>query len=347
MKPKPEFQKTLFLVSLLKKLTSNGAIFFAIMFLFFFIQRANAEPKPPEFYGIYLVTKADKLIEIANLNTYCFFVPGDDQKYMLLAAEPTKINPSDLKGFIVYGDYYMREFFIDQYALAFIDVPPAANFIGRNPWKVKLDRGEKLSYKSYIELHQGWSINSQLFKRKEIAPKCYYIVFRNGSDTLNPDDNVSLLDIYIGDGRHWFFGWDDPDRQNKIRASQKEISLRIQSEDYNNCVSRGETYLRNGDYNQSIQYLTKAIELNPNNVRPYNLRAAAYGSKENYDQVIKDTTKAIELDPNYAPAYMIRAMAYAKKGDREQAAKDANKVMALDPNNKAAAEFLRKKIKKQ
>jgi tetratricopeptide (TPR) repeat protein len=54
--------------------------------------------------------------------------------------------------------------------------------------------------------------------------------------------------------------------------------------------------------NQSINDLTKAIELNPQDKEAYFNRANAYIDLEKYQEAIADYTKAIELDPEYHKA---------------------------------------------
>ncbi len=76
-------------------------------------------------------------------------------------------------------------------------------------------------------------------------------------------------------------------------------------------------------YQDAINDLTKAIELNPNNV------GALYGRADinsrwfkNYKSAIKDFSKIIELEPTNAEAYFNRAHARNSINDQEGARKD-------------------------
>ena len=54
-----------------------------------------------------------------------------------------------------------------------------------------------------------------------------------------------------------------------------------------------------------------------------------------YQQAIDTLNRAIELDPNRAAAYLNRGAAYNGLGQYERAIEDLNKAIALDPKNPA------------
>ena len=55
----------------------------------------------------------------------------------------------------------------------------------------------------------------------------------------------------------------------------------------------------------------------------------AFKGKENYAEAIEDYTKAIEIDPNNVFAYRLRADAKRKLGDNEGADEDDRKAEKL------------------
>ncbi|HNL39313.1 MAG TPA: tetratricopeptide repeat protein, partial [Saprospiraceae bacterium] len=60
-----------------------------------------------------------------------------------------------------------------------------------------------------------------------------------------------------------------------------------------------------------------------------NNRAAAYMNLGQYDKSIEDLTRAIQLQPNYARAYDTRSRVYQLTGQPDKAAADAAKAKEL------------------
>ena len=69
-------------------------------------------------------------------------------------------------------------------------------------------------------------------------------------------------------------------------------------------LNQGIALLEEGQFDLSINYFNKAIEINPRYADAYNNRGLAYGmGKGQYDKAISDFNKAIELNPKYAGFY--------------------------------------------
>jgi tetratricopeptide (TPR) repeat protein len=94
----------------------------------------------------------------------------------------------------------------------------------------------------------------------------------------------------------------------------------------------GRYFLKEGDYDPAIVALTKAIELDPDNLLAYDRRGIAHGRKYEYDDAIVDFTKAIEIDDRYAGAYNNRALSLYKKSMLDEAITDYNKAIELSPD---------------
>ena len=102
---------------------------------------------------------------------------------------------------------------------------------------------------------------------------------------------------------------------------------------YNNL---GYAYNDLGNYNQAIQDLNRAIEINPDRAESYNNRGNSYNSLGNYNQAIQDLNKAIEIKPDYTEAYYNRGIAYAGLGNYRQAIEDYNRAIEIEPAYAAA-----------
>ncbi len=91
-----------------------------------------------------------------------------------------------------------------------------------------------------------------------------------------------------------------------------------------------------GEYEQAIDYYSRAIEFDPKYSIAYNRRGSSYGSLSQYMKAIRDFNKAIELDPKSSHAYYNRGLSYHKFGQYEKSLKDFNKAIELDPKSSHA-----------
>jgi Tetratricopeptide repeat. len=108
------------------------------------------------------------------------------------------------------------------------------------------------------------------------------------------------------------------------------IHSTVANQDYN---ALGNTAYKDGNYNKALEYYTKAIEKDPENVDAYYNRGACYATDyffHHYDKLpqqtyieagledeekafqsaMADFNKALEIDPNYALAYFGKGNAY-------------------------------------
>ena len=66
------------------------------------------------------------------------------------------------------------------------------------------------------------------------------------------------------------------------------------------------------DFDNKLDYLTRAIEISPDFALAYNDRAIAYARKNLYEQAIDDYDRAVKIAPDLAEAYMNKALACDK-----------------------------------
>ncbi len=82
--------------------------------------------------------------------------------------------------------------------------------------------------------------------------------------------------------------------------------------------------------NQIIHELDAAIEHNPEDAKAYSTRGDAYLRKGEYDRAIKDYNAAIKLAPENSEVYVDRGCAYFNKGDCDRAIADYDKAIQLN-----------------
>lgn len=99
---------------------------------------------------------------------------------------------------------------------------------------------------------------------------------------------------------------------------------------YNN---QGISYFKQGKYYKAIEDYNKAIDLNPEESGLYSNRGNAYSKLEHYNEAIEDYNKAIELNPNNLDVYFNRGNAYSKAMQYNKAIKDYSKVIELNSND--------------
>ena len=116
----------------------------------------------------------------------------------------------------------------------------------------------------------------------------------------------------------------------KIEYYTKKIE-----EDPNNIsyfFTRGNTFYDLKEHDKAIENYNKVIELDPKHSFAYNNRGNAFYGLKEYNKAIKDYDKAIELDPNYTLAYNNRGIAYKNLGNYGKVIKDYDKAIELDSN---------------
>jgi tetratricopeptide (TPR) repeat protein len=84
-------------------------------------------------------------------------------------------------------------------------------------------------------------------------------------------------------------------------------------------------------YQKSLDRLSKAIELNPEEVRFYCARARLLDLQSEQKRVIQDLNKALEIEPKYAPAHRLKAFIFRRAGNSNAALTEINYVIALSP----------------
>ncbi len=87
------------------------------------------------------------------------------------------------------------------------------------------------------------------------------------------------------------------------------------------------------DPQKAIEYLNKAIHLQPDFANAYGARGNAYGNQRQYQLALKDYDKAINLMPDKAVFFNNRGNVYKDLNKYQLAIEDYNEAIRLKPDN--------------
>ncbi|GMM49219.1 Hsp90 cochaperone [Starmerella bacillaris] len=135
-----------------------------------------------------------------------------------------------------------------------------------------------------------------------------------------------------------------PDVLTKLRATQRDLRIReeqayIDPEKAEAERERGNTLFKEGKFPDSVKAYTEAIKRNPQDVRGYGNRAAAYLKLMDYPDAVKDCDKAIELDPKFIKAYTRKATAYNVMKQYRKAMDVLDQAREIDVDGKNSREI--------
>src|SRR5687768_15839808 len=95
------------------------------------------------------------------------------------------------------------------------------------------------------------------------------------------------------------------------------------AEDY---LESSQSYIRKGELDTALQEINKAIELKPDYLDAYFVRAAIRNKQKDTEGVLADYNKIVELDPltfRIEVVYVNRSSIFLQKGEIDKALQDA------------------------
>ena len=111
-------------------------------------------------------------------------------------------------------------------------------------------------------------------------------------------------------------------------------------DDASDYLALGAEQYTNDEYDEAIDSLSKAIELEPEDADAYFLRGISYLMIDDPDSALADLDKALELHPSdtdveitAAEIYGMRGVGHSFKEDYDKAIADSQKAIELDPTN--------------
>ncbi len=151
-------------------------------------------------------------------------------------------------------------------------------------------------------------------------------VFEYGQKSISIDRNeASGYDILA----HYYLWTKQHDLS--IEQAKKAITLDPNNSEWQ--ATYGEVLSYSGKPKEGIEYLLKAMQLNPKHPVWYLYSLGhAYFLVQDYDKAILSLEQAAELDPGFWPSYLILAMAYDANGMKDQSQKAVEKVLEKNEN---------------
>jgi len=104
--------------------------------------------------------------------------------------------------------------------------------------------------------------------------------------------------------------------------------LEIESQNVKALEARAAIFLQKGDLEAAEKDLLLALELEPDNYRLYFRLGQVFYRKQDLDQALEHFTRAIDLNPMYPAAYMARSQVLREKGLEEAADLELDKAVA-------------------
>jgi tetratricopeptide (TPR) repeat protein len=113
----------------------------------------------------------------------------------------------------------------------------------------------------------------------------------------------------------------------------KAVKLNPKFNPFGIALNTGIAYLNLEEYESAIDYLTKAVNLDPTNASAFHSRGLANYSQENFKEAVEDFLKSFELNPNNPTVLFNLGMAYYKVNDTENACLYFHKSCQLGNTN--------------
>ena len=118
--------------------------------------------------------------------------------------------------------------------------------------------------------------------------------------------------------------------------SAKEIALYIYNSKpnhFDNLRLLNLIYFKKKDFSLAINFINKAIKINPNFAEAYNERGNALNELKQLELAIKSYDQAIKLNPKYADAYYNKGLVLHELKKIELAIKSYDQAIKINPNH--------------
>lgn len=153
-----------------------------------------------------------------------------------------------------------------------------------------------------------------VFLKDSIHASCYYLRARLYDSRGQVDRAEEMLTQAIAYDRNYALAYvmrsaiylDKGSNRQVVADGEKALGL-LPSYDRRNrfavFFNMGTAWLRLEDYSKALQFLDRAIEIDPENANAYMQRSLAHYKQSNYQAALKELDVAIRLNPDYYELY--------------------------------------------
>ncbi len=149
-------------------------------------------------------------------------------------------------------------------------------------------------------------------------------IFFDKGLVVNPNSSLNI----VGNAAILF----DTDNEAEAKAKFEQAVMITQAKDYTTLLEIGKAYTELGkkNYNEALNYLTRAKNLNPKNPEVYVAIGDIYMQQINGTEAIKYYNEALKLDPNFVNAYVRTGKLYTRARSYSEAKSAFEKAISID-----------------
>jgi len=96
---------------------------------------------------------------------------------------------------------------------------------------------------------------------------------------------------------------------------------------------KGNKFFGNKQYDQAIEWYSKAIKLDPNDSAFYSNRCAAYMGMNKFEEALADAEQCVVLQPKWVKGYYRKGSALVSLGRHDEAVRAFRKGLECEPSN--------------
>jgi len=141
-----------------------------------------------------------------------------------------------------------------------------------------------------------------------------------------PDSDEELVED-LRNLRKLLFGMGNS--EGIYRLGNSFLSRRLRRDAVECFVQSGTSYVNNGQFEDALKVLSKAVELDPKHAKARCNRGIVHLFSGSLEEAIKDLSAAIELDRTHVSAYYNRGVAWARMGKLDRAIRDLETAWRL------------------
>ncbi len=193
--------------------------------------------------------------------------------------------------------------------------------------RIALGMGAKNTIGIPDSICDGSKVQKMQFAAEVSVLNKYYNQSIKAFSILVEDYKVKKSDIFLNRG-YCYFQMKDYDK------AEKDYLEALKSSDVTKDLildNLSLLYFKKDDFQKSLEYTNKRLELKPDNHVAYLDRGLCNRKLKRFEEAEKDFNKSLEINPNFFRAFGYRAFLYLQLGKIEMSLADAKKSVELNP----------------